>query len=96
MTWGARLCLAGRLVRAKQSRPIRQSRPDSGVGFQVNILETLRLSPLRSEVVTGVTSPLVFPDSIQAHIRQSRPDSGVGFQVKILETASCVCIYVYI
>jgi len=52
----------------------RQSRPDSGLGFQVKVLKTfIMLFPFRSEADDDKYQNM-------AHIRQSRPDYGLGFQ----------------
>ena len=70
---------------------IRQSRPDSGIGFQVKVLEMIQCVPVWigsgedfSPYLEFLKSPAV--DRILHTIGRSRPDSGLGFHVKVLKT----------
>ena len=71
---------------------VRQSRPDSGLGFKVKALETIllvsfslgagwcpdhRFRPRRRGLGKGDEPPTV------AHVRQSRPDAGLIFQFPV-------------
>ena len=70
---------------------IRQSRPDSGLGFQVKPIKTFQNVPSslgrRRHRLPRTISPTRARDTSKnvAHIRQSRPDSGLGFQAKVLK-----------
>jgi len=50
-------CVTHVRCRAKMAHT-RQSRPDPGLGFQVKVLETFKLFPLRSEAVSTVSGDL--------------------------------------
>ena len=70
---------------------IRQSRPGSGLGLQVNVLTSLKLFHLRSEAKRARHQALgrhrrSVPTLPREHIRQSRPDSGLGFLAKVIKT----------
>jgi hypothetical protein len=47
---------------------IRQSRPDSGLGFQAKVLETFKVFPLRSEAVLNSTVNSTFDLTINLTI----------------------------
>ena len=59
---------------------VRQSRPKSGLGFQVKGVQTFEVGPFSRD---SGTLGLEWLDV--AHIRQPRPYSGLGFQVKIFD-----------
>ena len=71
-----------RIVDHPQHRPrmahARQSRPNSGRGFQVKVLEPFQVVPYS----LGRT----YCRENSEHMRQSRPDSGRGFQARVLKT----------
>ena len=69
---------------------IRQSRPDSGLGFQVGPYKTVNSAHIRqSRPDSGLGFRVgTYTTVNSAHTRQSRPDSGLGFQVGTYKTVN--------
>ena len=79
---------------------VRQSRTDSGIGFQVKVFQMFQVLPSRflgKSTFAGIVFCSGVPSSSRhvpsfrcranmAQIRQSRPDSGLGSRVKGLDT----------
>ena len=74
----------------------KESRPDYGLGYQVNVFQPFEVVPdsVGSRPVAAVVDDEV--GLVQdarlgvrantAHIRQSQPDSGLGFDVQVINT----------
>jgi hypothetical protein len=43
------------------------------LAFRIRTLKLAQLFPLRLEAIAKVTSPLLLPETIEAHLRESRP-----------------------
>jgi hypothetical protein len=74
---------------------VRQSWPESGLGFRVEVLKTFPVVPplLESGNLISLMERRLQLEQVRsrmAYVRQSQPDFGLGFQANLLKTCQVV------